>query len=41
MDTKLLDAIVSFAEKNESVCALILIGSQARAENHADEYSRH
>jgi len=36
---QLLDAIISFARENENVNALILIGSQARTENYADEYS--
>jgi len=36
---QLLDAIVSFAEHSDSVAALILIGSRARKQRHADEYS--
>ncbi|MGL5434640.1 MAG: aminoglycoside 6-adenylyltransferase [Lachnospiraceae bacterium] len=41
MDThqQLLEKIVSFCEQNEKVSTLILIGSQARTELHADEYS--
>lgn len=36
---QLLNKITSFCEKSEKVTALILIGSQARTELHADQYS--
>ncbi|QDR80994.1 aminoglycoside 6-adenylyltransferase [Sporomusa termitida] len=36
---QLLEAIVSFANINENISALILIGSQARLEKYADQYS--
>ncbi|MEY8353387.1 aminoglycoside 6-adenylyltransferase [Lachnospiraceae bacterium 54-53] len=35
----LLEAIISYAKETKDICALILIGSQARIEKHADEYS--
>ncbi len=36
---QLLEAIISFANINENISALILIGSQARIEKYADQYS--
>jgi aminoglycoside 6-adenylyltransferase len=39
MRQTLLDAIIRFAETCDAVTALILIGSQARDENKADEFS--
>ncbi len=39
MQTSICDALVRFAETNDSVSALVLIGSQARTELRADAFS--